>query len=328
MMGNNALKLLSHCASALLLAACFSGAHAAYPDKPIRLVVPYPAATLPDAFARAFGEQLGQKLGQPVVIDNKPGGSLIIGTDTVAKAAPDGYTLLLASASSLAMNVSAFRKLPYDPVKDFSAVSLTFSTPLYMLVNADLPVRSVADFIAYGKAHPGELSFGSIGYGSSMHLVGSAFSRAAGIDMLHVPYKGSSAVLPDLLSGRVSAMFDGGALLPQVDSGKLRALAVTGPERLGSRPELPTLRQAGVQGVDVDFWFGIVAPQGTPKAIVDLLASLTKEVIHQPELRARLKALPDVRLVADTPAEFSALIKTDIPRWGKLLRDAGVAPQD
>ncbi|MDP3138286.1 MAG: tripartite tricarboxylate transporter substrate binding protein [Burkholderiaceae bacterium] len=299
-----------------------------YPDKPVRLVVPYPPATLPDSFARAFSDELGKQLGQPVVIDNKPGGSLIIGTDAAAKAAPDGYTLLLASVSGLALNVGAFKKLPYDPVKDFKAISLVFSTPLYLLVSATLPIQSVKDFVAYAKAHPGAMSYASVGHGSSLHLMGAAFARSAGIELQHVPYKGSAAAMSDLTTGRVSAIFDGGALLPQVTSGKLRVLAVTGSQRLPSYPDLPTMTESGVPGLDADFWFGIVAPAATPDPVVARLSKAIRDVVASPALASRLGALPNVRTGSSSPDEFSNLIKRDIPRWNGLLKNAGVVPQD
>jgi tripartite-type tricarboxylate transporter receptor subunit TctC len=311
----------------LAAAACASWAQG-YPDKPIRLVVPYPAAALPDSFARALAEPLGKKLGQPVVIDNKAGGSLIIGTDLVAKAPADGYTLLLGSVSSLAINVAAFRKLPYDPVKDFAPVAMLFNTPQYLIVNSSLPVKSVPELIAYAKAHPREVSYASFGHGGSMHLAAERFARAAGIELLHIPYKGSSQAMPDLLSGRVKMIFAGGSLFEHVDSGKLKALAVASAERTPPKTDLPTMKEMGIPGLDGEVWFGVVAPRGTPKAIVDKLSVAIREVVAQPDFRERLKAISEVRLKTSTPEELQTIIRKDIESWSTMMREAGVAPQE
>ncbi len=299
-----------------------------YPDKPIRFIVPYPPGGLADTFARAMGESLSQRLGQQVIPDNRPGGSLIIGTEAAARAPGDGYTLLLASSSSLALNVSAFRKLPYDPIKDFSPISVAFYTPLYLIVSNEVPAKTLPELIAYAKSNPGTLSFASLGHGSSLHLAGEMFRRLARIDILHVPYKGTTTALPDLLTGRVSMIFDGGAFLPQVQAGKARVLAVTSAERLESLPEVPTMAEAGVPGYEIDFWFGIVAPAGTPKPIVDRLArEIADVVVKDQAFKERLRAYGNVRLVSNTPAQFSELIRQDIQKWDKLLKDSGVAPQ-
>ena len=276
---------------------------------------------------RALGQHLGDRLGQQVVPENKPGGSLIVGTDLVAKSPPDGYTLLLASASSLALNVAAFKTLPYDPVKDFSPISLAFHTPLYLITTPDLPVNSVRGLIAHAKANPKSLSFASLGHGSSLHLAGEMFKKLAGIDILHVPYKGTTTALPDLLSGRVSMIFDGGAFLPQVQAGKARLLAVTSARRLESMPEVPTMAEAGVPGYEVSFWFGIVAPGGTPKPVIDRLAREIAEIVRLPAFKERLVAYGNVQLATNEPEAFAELIKQDIVRWNRVLKEAGVVPQ-
>ncbi len=315
-------------AVAVALALCAPLAQAqSYPVKPVKFVIPYPPGGLADSFARALGQQLADRLGQPVVPENKPGGSLIIGTDFVAKSPGDGYTLLLASASGLALNVAAFKKLPYDPIKDFSPISLTFYTPLFLITAPDLPVTSVRELIAHAKAKPGTLSFASLGHGSSLHLAGEMFKNLAGIDILHVPYKGTTTAMPDLLSGRVSMIFDGGAFLPQVQAGKARLLAVTGARRLESLPDVPTMAEAGVPGYEVSFWFGIVSAAGTPRPVVDRLSREIAEIVKMPAFKERLAAFPNVQLATNTPDEFAALIKQDIGRWDRILKDAGVAPQ-
>jgi tripartite-type tricarboxylate transporter receptor subunit TctC len=320
--------LLSRLFFAAALCAFMFLAHAqAYPSKPVKFVIPYPPGGLADTFARTLGQSLTDRLGQPVVVENKPGGSLIIGTDAVAKAPADGYTILLGSVSSLGLNVSAFKKLPYDPVKDFSAVSLVFRTPLFLMVAPDLPVKSVKEVIAYAKANPGALSYASLGHGSSLHIAGEQFKKLAGIDVLHVPYKGTTTALPDLMSGRVSMIFDGGAFLPQAKEGRVRMLAVTSAKRLDSLPELPTMAEAGVPGYELDFWFGIAAPAETPRPVVERLSREIGEIEKQPAFRERMSAFANVQLETSSPEAMAATIRRDIVVWQKFLSDYKVDPQ-
>lgn len=322
------LACLKRTLAAAALGVCAFVAQAQpYPAKAIKLVIPYPPGGLADTYARTLGQALSDRLGQPVVAENKPGGSLIIGTEAVAKSPADGYTILLASVSSLALNVSAFKKLPYDPVKDFSPVAMTFHIPLFLMVNADLPVKSVQDLIAHAKANPGKLSYASLGHGSSLHIAGEVFKKMAGIELLHVPYKGTTTALPDLISGRVSMIFDGGAFLPQVQAGKLRVLAVTSTRRLESMPEVPTMAEAGVPGYEVVFWFGIVAPGGTPRPVIERLAKEIHDISRAPAFREKLTGFGNILYATNTPEEFGELVKKDIAMWAKVLRDAGVAPQ-
>ena len=315
-------------AASLLIAAPLTvcAQTGSWPSKPVRLVIPYPPGGLADSFARALADGLSERLGQTVLVDNKPGASLIIGTDAVAKSAPDGYTLLLGSVSSLAINTGAFKKLPYDPLKDFAPVSIAFRTPLFLMVAPSVPATNVKELIAYAKANPAALSFASLGYGSSLHLSGELFKTLAGIDILHVPYKGTTTAFPDLLTGRVSMMFDGGALLQQARDGKVRMMAVTSAQRLAAMPDLPTMAEAGVPGYEMDFWFGIVAPAGTPPAIVERLSREIAEVEKQPQFRQRLSAFP-VHFETSTPQQMSEILKTDIALWQKYLRDYRVEPQ-
>lgn len=320
--------LLSRLFFAAALCAFMFLAHAqAYPSKPVKFVIPYPPGGLADTFARTLGQSLTDRLGQPVVVENKPGGSLIIGTDAVAKAPADGYTILLGSVSSLGLNVSAFKKLPYDPVKDFSAVSLVFRTPLFLMVAPDLPVKSVKEVIANAKANPGALSYASLGHGSSLHIAGEQFKKLAGIDVLHVPYKGTTTALPDLMSGRVSMIFDGGAFLPQAKEGRVRMLAVTSAKRLDSLPELPTMAEAGVPGYELDFWFGIAAPAETPRPVVERLSREIGEIEKQPAFRERMSAFANVQLETSSPEAMAATIRRDIVVWQKFLSDYKVDPQ-
>lgn len=300
---------------------------AAWPTKPVRIVVPYPPGGLADAYARALADGLAERLKQPVVIDNKPGGSLIIGTDLVAKAPADGYTILLGSVSSLAINVGAFRKLPYDPVKDFAPVSMGFRTPLMLMVAPTIPANNLRELIAYGKANPGKLSFASLGHGSTLHLAGELFSTLASLDLVHVPYKGTTTAVPDVMTGRVSLMFDGGALVTQVRDGKVKLMAVTGSRRAPGLPDVPTMAEAGVPGYELDLWFGIVAPTGTPDAIVQRLSREIDEVEKQAEFRNRLSSFVNIQLETSGPAEMGQIIRKDIAFWDRLLREYKVEPQ-
>lgn len=297
-----------------------------YPEKPIRFITPYPPGGIADTFARALSEQLSERLKQPVVVENKPGGSLIIGTEAAARAPADGYTILLASVSSLAINVGAFKKLPYDPIRDFAPISLGFYTPLYLIVSPDLPVNNLNELIQLAKAKPGTLTFASLGRGSSLHLAAELFKTMATIDIVHVPYKGTTTALPDLMAGRVNMIFDGGAMFSQAKAGKVKLLATSSPKRLESMPDLPTMAEAGVPGYEVVIWFGIVAPAGTPAPIVDQLSKEIAGIVKQPAFRQRF-AGTGIEPVSNTPDAFAELIKRDTVKWTKVLRDAGV-PQE
>jgi tripartite-type tricarboxylate transporter receptor subunit TctC len=310
--------------AALGLAAVAAQAQG-YPNRPIKLVVPYSAGGMPDSFSRSLAQRLTERLGQPVIIENKPGASLVIGTDSVAKAAPDGYTLLLGSASSLAANVGAFKKLPYDPVKDFAPVSLGFNLPFYLIVHRDVPANSVKELVALAKAKPGEYTFASLGNGTTLHLAAEMFRKMAGIDLLHVPYS-TANMTPHVVSGQVHMVFDGGQMLPHVKAGSLKLLAVTTPARLEHFPNVPTMMEAGVPGYELVSWFGIVAPAGTPKAAVDLLSREIRDIVVQPAFRERFMAA-GIQPVGSTPEEFAALIKRDIPKWSRLVVDAGIKPE-
>jgi tripartite-type tricarboxylate transporter receptor subunit TctC len=307
-----------------LAAACASAQ--SYPVKPVRFIIPYPPSGIADVFARALADELTGKLGQTVVPDNKPGGSLIIGTEAAAKSPADGYTILLGSISSLAINVGAFKKLPYDPVKDFAPVSMAFYTPLLLVTTNEIPARDLKELIAYAKANPGKLSFASIGFGSSVHLAAEIFKTMAGIDLTHVPYKGTTVALPDIMAGRVHMMFDGGAFLPQVKAGKVKLLAVTSPKRLENLPDTPTMSEAGVPGYEVTIWFGVVAPAGTPRPVVDRLSKEIATIVRQPAFKARFQD-GGIIPMSSTPEEFAQTIQKDIQRWPKVLRDAGVQPE-
>jgi len=297
----------------------------AYPTKPVRVIVPYPPGGVGDTTMRAIAQQLSESLGQPFVIDNKPGASQMIGADAVAKAAPDGYTLFLGSVTSLAINVSSQKKMPYDPVKDFAPVSMLYFSPMYLVVNPAVPAQSVKELVALAKAQPGKLSFASIGQGGSIHLAGEMFKSMAGVDITHIPYKGSAPALTDIIGGQVSLMFDAGvSALPQVRAGKLRALAITTAKRVDSTPELPTVAEAGgLPNYEATLWFGLVAPAATPRDIVNRLSQELAKILRQPVLQARFANL-GVEFSASSPDEFATYIRAETLKWGKVFRDAKV----
>ena len=321
--------LLALCALVMWAAAAPALAQTqTYPAKPVRIIVPYPPGGIGDTVTRAIAQGLASELGQPFVIENKPGASQMIGAEMVAKAAPDGYTLFLGSVTSLAINVNSQKKMSYDPAKDFAPVSMAFFSPLYLVVNPAVPVTTVRELIALAKAQPGKLTFASIGQGGSIHLAGELFRSMAGLDMTHVPYKGSAPALTEVIGGQVSLMFDAGvSALPQVRAGKLRALAVTSAVRSSSAPELPTVAEAGgLPGYEATIWFGLAAPAGTAREIVTRLSQEVAKISRVPALRERF-APQGVELSASAPEAFAEFIKSEIPKWGKVLRDANVAPE-
>src|SRR4051794_10138588 len=262
-----------------------------YPSRAIRLIVPFPPGGSTDILARALGEKLSQGLGQPVVIDNRPGAGGSIGAEAAARAAPDGYTLMMGHLGTLAVNPAIYKNLPYDPVTSFAPVSLMAIVPSVLVVNPSLPVTSAAELIAYAKAHPGKLAYGSAGSGSTSHLTTEYFKLVTGTDILHVPYKGVGPMLTDLVSGQLSMGLNGApAVMPHVNAGRLRALAVSGIRRLPALPQLPTLDESGVKGFDASGWYGIVAPTGTPRPAIERLNAEVRKIVAGPELRARLDA--------------------------------------
>jgi tripartite-type tricarboxylate transporter receptor subunit TctC len=299
----------------------------AYPSRPLHLIVPFPPGGSTDILARVLGQKLSEVLEQPVVVDNRPGAGGSIGAEAAAKAAPDGYTLLMGQLGPLAVSPAIYKKLPYDPVKSFAPVCLMAIVPSVLVVNTSLPFSSAAELIAYAKKNPGRLTYGSAGNGSTSHLTTEYFKLATGTDILHVPYKGVGPMLTDLVSGQVAMGINGApAVMPHVTSGRLRALAVTSLARVPSLPDIPTLDEAGVKGFEANGWYGIVAPAGTPSAIVLRLNSGIRRAVGTPELRARLDAEGAIP-AGGTPEEFGALIASEIVRWGTVLKKAGIEPQ-
>ena len=296
----------------------------AYPSKPIRLIVPFAAGGGNDNVARLVGKRLSDSLGQQLVIDNRPGAGGVLGAELAAKAAPDGYTLFLGGVASHAVNPNLNDRLPYDPIRDFAPVVLLASAPLVLVVHPSVPADSVKAFVALARSKPGQLNYASNGNGSSSHLAAVMFDSMTGVDMVHVPYKGLSPALADLLSGRVQVMFSSVvAILPHIKAEKLRGLAVTGSRRLPSMPNLPTIAESGLPGYEASSWYGVLAPAGTPREIVARLNSELVKVLDQPEVRGSLLA-EGAEPIGGTPEQFAAHIRSEKERLGKLIREAKI----
>lgn len=297
---------------------------AAYPDKPVMLVVPYPPGGMGSTFGNIVSEALTPKLGQNVVVDYKAGANGALGAAHVAKAQPDGYTLLMAVNSTMAINPHLYSKLPFDPVKDFTPVSMIFTNANVLVVNASSPVRSVKDLIAYAKAHPGKVNYGSAGNGSTPHLSGEMFRQLTGAPVVHVPYKGSGPAIVDLLGGQIDFLFVDTSVLPQVRSGRLRALAVTGRTHLGAAPELRTMEEEGVKGFVVDTWYSICAPAGTPPDAVKRLNTEIAKMLADPGVRQRMRDV-GVDPAEDTSAAYlHKTIQADSARWKTFIRSTDI----
>jgi tripartite-type tricarboxylate transporter receptor subunit TctC len=314
-------------AAALLLASTAqaqapAAAPDAYPSKMLRLVVPYTAGGTGDIVGRLMGHKLAEVLGQQVLIDNKPGAGGNIGAENTVRSAPDGYTAVITS-TSLASNPSLQKKMSFDPLKDLVAVSQCCGVPMVLVVNPALPIRSVAELIAYAKANPGKLNFSSSGIGTSSHLAAELFKVSAGVDLTHVPYKADAQALPDLLAGNVSLMFMfQTTALPQVKAGKLRALAVSTATRSPLMPDLPTVAEAGVPGFDVNAWSGVIAPAGLPRPILDKLNGAVNASVQDREMQERLAFL-GTEPGGGTPEQFAELIRRDSARWAEVIRRSG-----
>jgi len=296
----------------------------AWPNRPVRLLVPFAAgAGINDIMARLVGQHLGAGLGQPVVIENRPGAGGIAGTEAAAKAPPDGYTFLMTNVS-LVTSAYLYAKLPYDPQKDFVPVTLVATSPLLLVVHPSVAAKSVQEFIALAKANPGRLNFGSGGVGSTPHLSVELFKSAAGFDAVHVPYKGGAPALNDLIGGQLSFMIENmPGTMPFVKQGKLRALAITSAERSPLEPALPTMAQSGVPGYEVVGWQGIFAVAGTPRDIAARLQAEVAKVLRSAQMRERLAAL-GAEPVGSTPEEFASFMRMENARWGRIIREKGI----
>ena len=297
-----------------------------FPSKPITIVVPASPGGAIDLAARLIGQKLTESTGQPVVIDNKAGATGMIGTEFVAKAVPDGHTLALV-ASSHAINPSMKKVLPFDTLKSFEPVVITHVVPLMLVVSPSLPVKTMKELVAYGKANPGKLTFASSGPGGAPHFSGELFKTMAGIEMVHIPYKGSTLAHPDLLSGRTSLMFDTvAAINAQVKSDKVRALAVTTAKRSAAAPDVPTMAEAGMPGYETSTWGGILAPAGTPKAVIAKLNLEINKALNAPDVRQRLQEA-GIEVGGGTPQQFTDFIQSEMVKWAKVAKDAGIQPE-
>jgi tripartite-type tricarboxylate transporter receptor subunit TctC len=297
-----------------------------YPSRPLRWIVPFPPGGPTDTFSRAAAQKLSELLKQPVIVENRAGAGAAIGMEALAKSAPDGYTIGLSTTGSHAINPHLYAKLAYDPIKDFAPITLAISYVNVLVVNPALPIHTGADLVAYAKANPGKVTFGSAGNGSSNHLFGELLKSLTGAPMQHVPYKGSAQALTDVIGGNLTFMFD---ILnvsgPQIRAGRVRGIAVASAKRTPYFPELPTLSESGIQGFEeagADLWFGIMAPAGTPKAIVAKLNEALITGLRSPDMRERIRA-QSLDLWTSTPEQFAAVLKSDLARWGKVVKASG-----
>lgn len=312
--GMSALPGLAQSAAAL--------GKASYPTKPLRIVVPLSAGGPTDTLARVIGQQLTEKLGQPVIIENRPGAGGNIGAEMVAKAAPDGYTLFMGTSGPLSINQSLYSKLAFDPAKDFSPIVLVASAPFVVAINPSVPAKSVKDLIALAKSKPGELNFGAVS-GSAAHLATELFKSMAGIDMVHVAYKGAAPATTDLVAGVLQLSFASTpGVMPFVKAGKLTALAVTSSKRLPQLPDIPTLAESGLAGYEASVWYGIVAPAKTPRAIIVRLNTEINKILQDPDTRQKLLT-NDFEPAGSTPEQFETYIKAEATKWGKVIKNSG-----
>ena len=308
----------------LMVQAAAEAQTRSYPEKSVRVVVPAPPGSAPDFLVRLVGQKLSEVWGQPVVIDNIVGASGNIGTERVAKATPDGYTLLFNTIGPIAVNVSLFDKLPYDPVKDLAPISLVAKMPNILTVNPGVPVKDLAELIALAKKEPGKLRYGTAGPGTTQHLSGELLNTLAGIKLISVPYKSSAQMTTDALGGQIEVLFHNApVLLPHLKSGGLRGIAITSAKRSPSVPELPTMAEAGVAGFEITAWFGFMAPRGTPQAIIAKIHADVARIVASPEIQERILAQAS-EPVGNGPEEYAAFINAEIVKWRAVIKQANV----
>jgi tripartite-type tricarboxylate transporter receptor subunit TctC len=298
---------------------------AEFPERPLRLVVPFPAGGPTDIVARPLAHLLSSELGQPVIVDNRGGAGGSIAADHVAKSAPDGYTMLMGTVGTQAINATLYKSLPYDPMKDFTPLGMTASAPVALVVHADSPYKTVADLIAAAKKNPGKLAFGSAGSGTPGHLTGEMFAKAADVKFLHVPYRGSAPAVSDLLGQQIVLMFDPvQSILPHVASGKLRALAVSSPERSSVLPQTPTVAESGFPKFEAEAWWAVFAPAGLPDDVTNKLRTKVEKVVHSDEFREKLGNL-GVAPSAPLKTSFEEFNRAELKKWGKAVKDSGAS---
>jgi tripartite-type tricarboxylate transporter receptor subunit TctC len=317
------MKAICGAAALLLLMAGVAAAQTSYPEKQVRMLVGFAAGGPADISARVVADRLSEAWGKPVVVENVTGAASNVATDRVAKAAPDGYTLLMAASAAIVTNVSLYDKLPFDPVKDLAPITQVCFTPNILAVNNDVPAKNLQELVALARARPGQLTFGSAGVGTSQHLAGELFKTMAGINLQHVPYRGIAQVMPDVLGGRLTMVFGNiSAVLPLMREDKLRAMAVTSIKRSASVPNLPTMAEQGFPGFDSTAWFALMAPAGTPAPIVAKLHADTAKILARADVREKFATL-GMEVVGNTPAEFANVIKAEIPVWAKIIKESG-----
>jgi tripartite-type tricarboxylate transporter receptor subunit TctC len=311
----------------LTVLLCVAAAQAfaqSYPAKPVRMIIPYPPGGGNDTLGRLFAAKLGERIGQPVVVENRPGAGTIIGTEAAAKSPPDGYTILLSSIATHALSPNLYAKVPYDPIRDFAPITLLGIAPTVLVVPADLPAKDLAALVAAAKAKPGGLTYASGGNGTPPHINGEVFKSVAGVDLLHIPYKGGGPALVDLMAGRVQVMLDTAAsAMPHVRSGKLRALAITGAKRSAEYPDIPTFAEAGLSGYDTNAWYSMHAPAGTPPEIVRRLNAELLASLKEPDVQARFKQL-STEPVGNSPEEFAAFVRAELDKYARIIKGAGI----
>jgi len=320
------MRSLLRLACALILLLPAAAAAQEFPTKPIKLIVPFPAGGPNDIIARAVGQRMQELAGQPVTIDNRGGVGGMLGTDAVAKAEPDGYTIAITSAGALAISASLQEKLLYDSTKDLAAVTLVAKVPEMLVVATSVPANNMAELVKLAKSKPGGLNFASTGPGSMPHLAGELFRMSANIDIVHVPYRGAAPAMNDLLGQQIQMVFlDLPILLPQVQAGKIRPIAIGAPERHPAVKDVPTTAEAGYPDIQTENWYGMVAPSGTPPAIIAKLNKLAVEAMQSPEVKEKLASQGAI-LSGNKPEEFAAYIKSEIQKWGKVVQAAGIKP--
>lgn len=309
--------------STLAIASGISFAQTDYPNKPIRLIVPFPAGGGTDIYARLIANKLTERLKWIVIVDNKPGAGGNIGVDAAAKSPPDGYTIVIGQTSNLAINPSLYKKLPYDPLKDLTPIILVADSAMALVVPAQSPYKTLNDFVSAAKQKPGDVSFGYSGNGTVAHLTGVVFQSTSGIKLQHVPYKGAAQALTDLMGGSIeSYMSSATTVVGHVRGGKLRALAVTGKKRLESMPEVPTIGESGYPGFDAVSWFGLLAPAGTPAAIIERINTEVNKILTLPDVKEKI-ASEGGEPIGGTPQEFARILAEELPRWAKLVKESG-----
>jgi tripartite-type tricarboxylate transporter receptor subunit TctC len=312
----------------MVLAAADAGAQSNYPTKPVRIVVGFAPAGPADMIARVVGDKLSEAWGQPVLIENATGAGANVAGDRAAKAAPDGYTLLMASNAQIVINPSLYDKMSFDPAKDLVTISQSVFTPNLLVVNNDVPAKSVQELVTYGRANPGKLTYASAGVGTTQHLAAELCKSMAKIDIQHVPYRGAAPAITDLLGGRVTMFFGNIApLVPLVRDGKLRALAVTSAKRFAAVPDMPTMIEAGFPGFEAVAAFGLMAPAGTPQAVIDKIHRDHVKALSSPDVRKKLSDV-GMEVIASSPAEFAAALATERPQWAKLIKETGIKSAD